>query len=239
MLSSRISVNADRKIADADYARIISAEIEKGASLPLIPQWPAILETFRQSLQAAAAGPKTREQALADAHKEIEAIFALPLGRKATCTRASDRAPWPEALFLRSGIAFPIEPFAALRAMLPHCRRQRRRSRMLGKKWTGYWFVLRGAITLAVILGFPAVTAILESVGLVGRKGGVSLANCTRLLGDVQFPVTTWSTLIFVVAVVSFHLVMGPRRRAAAQPRRARPLGVPCARHPACHLPPL
>jgi multiple sugar transport system permease protein len=110
---------------------------------------------------------------------------------------------------------------------------------MLGKKWTGYWFVLRGAITLAVILGFPAVTAILESVGLVGRKGGVSLANCTRLLGDVQFPVTTWSTLIFVVAVVSFHLVMGPRRRAAAQPRRARPLGVPCARHPACHLPPL
>lgn len=78
MLSSRISVNADPKIANADYARIISAEIEKGAFLPLIPQWPAILEAFRQSLQAAAAGSKTREQALADAHKEIEAILARP-----------------------------------------------------------------------------------------------------------------------------------------------------------------
>lgn len=80
---------------------------------------------------------------------------------------------------------------------------------MLGEKWTGYWFVLPGTIMLAVILGFPAVTAILESVGLVGGKGGASLANYTRLLGDAQFHVTTWNTLVFVVAVVAFHLVMG------------------------------
>lgn len=80
---------------------------------------------------------------------------------------------------------------------------------MLGEKWTGYWFVLPGTIMLAVILGFPAVTAILESVGLVGGKGGAGLANYTRLLGDTQFHVTTWNTLVFVVAVVTFHLVMG------------------------------
>ncbi|HEV7336547.1 MAG TPA: sugar ABC transporter permease [Bosea sp. (in: a-proteobacteria)] len=80
---------------------------------------------------------------------------------------------------------------------------------MLGEKWTGYWFVLPGTIMLAVILGFPAVTAILESVGLVGGKGGASLANYTRLLGDTQFHATTWNTLVFVVAVVTFHLVMG------------------------------
>ncbi|MDU0338702.1 carbohydrate ABC transporter permease [Bosea rubneri] len=80
---------------------------------------------------------------------------------------------------------------------------------MLGEKWTGYWFVLPGTIMLAVILGFPAVTAILESVGLVGGKGGAGLANYTRLLGDTQFHVTTWNTLVFVVAVVAFHLVMG------------------------------
>lgn len=80
---------------------------------------------------------------------------------------------------------------------------------MLGEKWTGYWFVLPGTIMLAVILGFPAVTAILESVGLVGGKGGASVANYTRLLGDGQFRVTAWNTLVFVVAVVSFHLVMG------------------------------
>ena len=44
--------------------------------LPLIPQWPEILETFRVNLQAAIAKQKTPEKALQDAHKQIEAILA-------------------------------------------------------------------------------------------------------------------------------------------------------------------
>lgn len=77
MLSARMSVNEGYdKISGTDYSRIVASEIDKGAFLPLIPEWPAILEAFRQSIQAAVAGSKTREQALADAHKQIEEILA-------------------------------------------------------------------------------------------------------------------------------------------------------------------
>ncbi len=77
MLSSRMSVNQSYdKIAKSPYANIVVAEIQHGDFLPLIPEWPMILEAFRQNLQAAVAGSKTREAALADAHTEIEAILA-------------------------------------------------------------------------------------------------------------------------------------------------------------------
>jgi multiple sugar transport system substrate-binding protein len=76
MLSSRISVNETYdKIAASDYAKIVTREIDRAAFLPLIPEWPQILEAFRLSLQAAIAGTKTSQQALADAHQEIEAIL--------------------------------------------------------------------------------------------------------------------------------------------------------------------
>jgi multiple sugar transport system permease protein len=80
---------------------------------------------------------------------------------------------------------------------------------MLGEKWTGYWFVLPGTIMLAVILGFPAVTAILESLGLVGHKGAANVANYLRLASDGGFHASAWNTILFVVTVVTFHLVAG------------------------------
>lgn len=76
MLSSRRSVNENyRNILNSESADVISSQIQEGTFLPLIPQWPNILETFRQNLQAAVAGSKTSDQALADAHAEINRIL--------------------------------------------------------------------------------------------------------------------------------------------------------------------
>ena len=76
MLSSRRSVNETyAKIKQSVPATVVANEIQYGAFLPLIPQWPQILEAFRQNVQAAATGTKSRDQALADAHREVEAIL--------------------------------------------------------------------------------------------------------------------------------------------------------------------
>ena len=77
LLSARKSVNAtfDRIQKNAN-ARLMAQELEYAAFMPLIPEWPEINEAFRQNLQAAVAGTKSREQALGDAHSQIEAILA-------------------------------------------------------------------------------------------------------------------------------------------------------------------
>jgi len=76
MLSSRRSVNESySKIKQSVPASVVANEIQYGAFLPLIPQWPQVLEVIRQNLQAAVAGSKTREQALADANKEVNVIL--------------------------------------------------------------------------------------------------------------------------------------------------------------------
>lgn len=76
MLSSRKSVNEGYdKISNSSTAKIVSDEIPHGAFLPQTPKWPQILETFRQNLQAAVSGTKTRDQALTDAHNQIEQLL--------------------------------------------------------------------------------------------------------------------------------------------------------------------
>jgi multiple sugar transport system substrate-binding protein len=77
MLSCRRSVNDSfGPILQSKYAAIVTEEIDQHAAfLPLMPQWPECLETFRQSLQAAVAKSKTPEQALMDAHNQIESIL--------------------------------------------------------------------------------------------------------------------------------------------------------------------
>ncbi|RYX93342.1 MAG: extracellular solute-binding protein, partial [Comamonadaceae bacterium] len=75
MLSSRRSVNEGYdKIAKSESARIVAAEISRGAFLPQTPKWPQVLEIFRQNLQAALAGSKPRAQALADANQQINEL---------------------------------------------------------------------------------------------------------------------------------------------------------------------
>jgi len=79
LLSARKSVNDGYKaIADNRFATAARGELDRAAFLPQIPQWPEIMETFRQALQAAIARSKPPEQALADAHVQIEAILARP-----------------------------------------------------------------------------------------------------------------------------------------------------------------
>lgn len=77
MLSARKSVNETYKpIADSPFAVIVTKEIERSAFLPLTPKWPEILETFRTNLQDAIARTKTPEQALTNAHNQVNAILA-------------------------------------------------------------------------------------------------------------------------------------------------------------------
>jgi multiple sugar transport system substrate-binding protein len=78
MLSCRQSVNEGfGPILQSKYAAVVTKEIERHAAfLPLIPQWPECLEAFRQNLQEAVAKTKTPEQALMDAHSQIETILS-------------------------------------------------------------------------------------------------------------------------------------------------------------------
>ena len=78
MLSCRKSVNDGfGPILQSKYAAIVTGEIDQHAAfLPLMPKWPECLETFRQNLQAAVAKTKSPDQALMDAHKQVEAILS-------------------------------------------------------------------------------------------------------------------------------------------------------------------
>jgi len=76
LLSPRRSVNAEfPKIQASAAAKLMAQELEHSAFMPLIPQWPEINETFRQSVHAAVTRAKKPEQALADAHKQVETIL--------------------------------------------------------------------------------------------------------------------------------------------------------------------
>jgi len=78
MLSCRKSVNDGfGPILQSKYAAIVTGEIDQHAAfLPLMPKWPECLETFRQSLQSAVAKTKKPDQALMDAHNQIETILS-------------------------------------------------------------------------------------------------------------------------------------------------------------------
>ncbi|KMO38425.1 hypothetical protein VQ02_11895 [Methylobacterium variabile] len=76
LLSPRRAVNAEfPKIRESASARLMAQELDHAAFMPLIPQWPEINETFRQSLHAAVTRTKTPDQALADAHRQVETIL--------------------------------------------------------------------------------------------------------------------------------------------------------------------
>ncbi len=81
---------------------------------------------------------------------------------------------------------------------------------MLGERWAAYGFIAPASLMLAVILGFPAVAAVFESLR-VGGPGNVSfgLANYARLAMDAEFHRTALNTLIFVGSVVSLHMLLG------------------------------
>ncbi len=80
----------------------------------------------------------------------------------------------------------------------------------LQDRYLGYAFILPGILLLLLVLGFPAVMAVLNSfLPLWGKGQGVTISNYVRLARDKVFWQVLWNTLIFVGATVSLHFLLG------------------------------
>jgi multiple sugar transport system permease protein len=76
--------------------------------------------------------------------------------------------------------------------------------------YKGYLFVLPAFVLLVVILGFPAVAAVLQSVNVMWvSKPAFSLAAYAALPHDPELLRSLANTTVFVVVVVSAHLALG------------------------------
>ena len=76
--------------------------------------------------------------------------------------------------------------------------------------YKGYLFILPALLMLVVILGFPALAAFLQSFNLMWvAKPGFSLGAYRALADDAEFLHSLLNTVVFVVVVVSSHLVFG------------------------------
>jgi multiple sugar transport system permease protein len=74
----------------------------------------------------------------------------------------------------------------------------------------GYLFILPALLLLVVILGFPAVAAVLQSFNLMWVPDpSFSTKSYVRLLGDVEFRTSVLNTVIFVTSTVGMHLLIG------------------------------
>ncbi len=74
----------------------------------------------------------------------------------------------------------------------------------------GYLFILPALLFLVIILGFPAVAAVLQSFNLMWVPDpSFSIKSYVRLLGDVEFRTSFLNTVIFVTSTVGFHLLIG------------------------------
>lgn len=74
----------------------------------------------------------------------------------------------------------------------------------------GFLFVLPALVLLVVVLGFPLLGAILQSVNLLWvDKPGFSLSAYGMLASDPAFFRSVSSTVLFVAATVTFHLAAG------------------------------
>ncbi len=57
------------------FAQAIAGQLPKAKFVPQIKEWPQIIETVNSAAQAAFTGDKTPEQALEDAHNEINGLL--------------------------------------------------------------------------------------------------------------------------------------------------------------------
>jgi len=77
-------------------------------------------------------------------------------------------------------------------------------------RYKGYLFILPAFLLLIVILGFPAVAAILQSFNLMWvLEPSFSVKSYQRLFRDAEFLKSLLNTVIFVSATVGFHLLIG------------------------------
>ena len=81
---------------------------------------------------------------------------------------------------------------------------------MIGERHTAWWFVAPASAAMVLILGFPAIAAVLGSVNLGwGSAKPFGVASYVRLWSDAEFLRTLLNTAIFVISVVSLHFVLG------------------------------
>lgn len=74
----------------------------------------------------------------------------------------------------------------------------------------GYLFILPAFLFLLIILGFPAVAAVLQSFNIMWvAKPSFTVASYVRLFQDGEFKTSLFNTAIFVSSTVTFHLLIG------------------------------
>lgn len=74
----------------------------------------------------------------------------------------------------------------------------------------GYLFILPALLLLVIILGFPAVAAVLQSFNLMWvPEPSFSIKSYVRLLSDMEFRTSVLNTVIFVASTVGMHLLIG------------------------------
>ena len=74
----------------------------------------------------------------------------------------------------------------------------------------GLLFILPALLLLFLILGFPAVAAILQSFSLAWvDQPAFSLGSYARMISDEDFRVALINTTVFVAIVVCFHMALG------------------------------
>lgn len=74
----------------------------------------------------------------------------------------------------------------------------------------GYFFILPSFLMLLVILGFPAVAAILQSFNIMWvSEPFFTVKSYISLVHDAEFLTSLLNTVIFVSTTVGFHLLIG------------------------------
>lgn len=63
-------------LLDDPFANVIAAELHRSRFVPQIKEWPQIIEIINRAVQSGFSGAKTADQALNDAHEEINTILS-------------------------------------------------------------------------------------------------------------------------------------------------------------------
>jgi multiple sugar transport system permease protein len=78
------------------------------------------------------------------------------------------------------------------------------------EQYKGFVFILPALLLLLIILGFPAVAAVLQSFNIMWvSEPAFTVKSYQALAHDAEFKTSLVNTLIFVTATVGFHLLIG------------------------------
>jgi multiple sugar transport system permease protein len=77
-------------------------------------------------------------------------------------------------------------------------------------RYKGYLFILPSFLMLLLILGFPAVAAVLQSFNIIWvSEPFFTVKSYINLFRDIEFLTSLLNTVIFVSTTVGFHLLIG------------------------------